>query len=308
MGSMDTRLDMQKFVEERLETVPLAKGRKAEEEASLEEREATRAAVGSLTWAAKEGRPDAAAAASLVASALSSLKVQDVMDLNKAIVAVKKRADLSLKIQSIPLSVLQWGVITDASYANASKGRSQGAFAVIAFEEKMVMEGSGKCNLLHWRSGKIQRVVNSTLAAETQSLSRGLSELSWTVTVFNELTTEDFNMKDWEGALHQRRLQAFASEKTEPDLKSICVVDAKSLYDHLSKETIGTASDKRTALEMQVIRQTLAETSTSIKWLPHPKMVVDVLTKRNGNIEPLHHLLDSGVFSLADTKEKTWEL
>ncbi len=298
------KIDMQKFVEERLQQVPLAKGRKAEEEASKEEKEATRAAVGSLTWAAKEGRPDAASAASLVASALSNLKVQDVMDLNKAIVAVKKRADLSLKIQSIPLSELQWGVITDASYANASKGRSQGAFAVIAFEEKMIGEGSGKCNLLHWRSGKIQRVVNSTLAAETQSLSRGLSELSWTVTVFNELTTKDFNMKEWERALHQRRLQAFASEKSEPELKSICVVDAKSLYDHLSRETVGTASDKRTALEMQVIRQTLAETSTSIRWLPHPRMVVDVLTKRGGNIEPLHQLLDSGVFSVADTKEK----
>ena len=303
-GKSGFKIDMQKFVEERLQPVPLQKGRKAEEEATAEEREATRAAVGSLAWAAKEGRPDAASVASLVASSLSNLRVQDVMDLNKAIIAVKKRADLSLRIQSIPFGDLQWGVITDASYANATKGRSQGAFAVIAFEEKVVKEGSGRCNLLHWRSGKIQRVVNSTLAAETQSLSRGLSELSWTVTVFNELTTQNFNMKEWEGALQQRRLQAFASEKSEPELKSICVVDAKSLYDHLSKETIGTASDKRTALEMQVIRQTLAETSTSIRWLPHPRMVVDVLTKRSGNIDPLHDLLDSGVFSLADTKEK----
>ena len=61
---------------------------------------------------------------------------------------------------------------------------------------------------------------------------------------------------------------------------SVGVVDAKSLFDHSSKETVGMTSDKRTDLEMQVIRQSMSETCTTIRWVPHPCMKVDALAKR----------------------------
>ena len=94
-------VDMEKFVSERLQPVKLEVGRatRSKEDATPEEKEAVRAAVGSLTWAAKEGRPDAAAAASLIASSMSELRVQDILDLNKAINQVKDNAKLALKIQ-----------------------------------------------------------------------------------------------------------------------------------------------------------------------------------------------------------------
>ena len=304
------KIDMKKFVSERLQPVKLQTGRAScpREQATEEEKEAVRAAVGSLTWCAKEGRPDAAAAASLIASSMSELKVQDIMDLNKAIGQVKEEEDLALRIQGIPMEELSRGVVTDASYANVCKGKSQGAFAVLALEKKVATQGKGRCNLLHWRSGKLHRIVNSTLAAETQSLSRGLAELAWTVTVFNEFTTEDFDMKQWEKRLRQHRLHALVSEEADQELRhNVSIVDAKSLYDHLSRETTGIASDKRTALEMQVIRQALAETKTQIKWVPHPSMIVDSLTKRHGNVAPLIQLLRSGVLEVRqvfDIKKK----
>ena len=63
------RVDMEKFASERLHEVALSKGRSAEKDdmATEEEKKDTRAALGALAWAAKEGRPDAAAA-SLIAS------------------------------------------------------------------------------------------------------------------------------------------------------------------------------------------------------------------------------------------------
>ena len=305
-SNFDFMIDMEKFVDERLNPVSLEKGRKgqADDWATEDEKNATRAAVGSLTWAAKEGRPDAAVTASMVASKLNSLQIQDIIDLNKGIESIKARKDLALKIQSIPMDQLCWGVVTDASYANAVKGKSQGAYAVLAFEEKLMSKGEGKCHILHWRSGKIHRVVNSTLAAETQSLSRGLAELTWTVTVFNEFTTKDFDMRCWQEALAKRRLSALVSDESEPELKrGISIVDAKSLYDHLSKETTGSTDDKRTALEMQVIRQAMAETATGIKWVPHPQMIVDALTKKGGNLFPLYDLIDSGVYRLFESNK-----
>ena len=119
------RIDMEKFVSERLQEVKLEVRRagRPHEQAISEEKDATQAAVGSLTWAAKEGRPDAA---SLVASQLATLQVQRILDLNKCIRSVKKEAAMHIRIQPIPMDRLSWAVYTDASYANASKSRSGG--------------------------------------------------------------------------------------------------------------------------------------------------------------------------------------
>ena len=304
-------IDMTKFVTERLKTVSLDKGRSADpdSDATQAERDAMRAAVGSLTWASKEGRPDAAAASSLGASSLKSLKIRDILEINKAIKLVKDNHDLHIKVQPIDEERLAWGVVTDASYANASKSRSQGGHAVIAYDHEALKSGRGRCNLLHWRSGKINRVVNSTLSAETLSLSRGLGELGWTVTVYHELTDRYFDLKRWEKVMRERRTCAFASEQSEQRLrKNICVVDAKSLYDHLSKETLGVADDKRTAIEMQIIRQSMSETATQIRWVPHQLMLVDGLTKKGGNMLPLYSLLRSGQIKVLEDKKIFREL
>ena len=115
-------IDMKKYVEERLEEVKLEKGRSTmkEEKANAEEIAATRAAVGAVTWAAKEGRPDCAAGASLIAGCLNSLRIQDILDLNKIIRETKQHPNMSIKIQPISEDRMAFGVITDAAYANAS--------------------------------------------------------------------------------------------------------------------------------------------------------------------------------------------
>ena len=149
-------IDMQKFIEERLKEVPLEVGRaaKKEEDANDQERSDARAVIGALTWAAKEGRPDCAAAASIIAGTLSKMKVQDVLDLNKAVREAKKTSTMCLKIQPIDPRRMVWGVVTDASYANAAGSSSQGAFGVVCADQEILHTGRGKMNLLHWRSGK----------------------------------------------------------------------------------------------------------------------------------------------------------
>ena len=295
------KVDMEKFVSERLQEVPLEAGRSKDKEAAAtdEERSATRAAIGAVTWAAKEGRPDCAAAASLIAGCLNQLKIQDILDLNKTIKEVKKDAGLSIPIQAIEPSRVCWGVVTDASWANIVGGASQGAFGVLCYDRDVIEKGKGTTNLQYWKNGKIHRVVNSTLAAETQALSKGLGELAWTATVYAELTQPDFDLRRWSEEAKRRRLTAFAKEETSSELKhSVCLVNAKSLYDYLAKETVGTTEDRRTAIEMQVIRQSLCETNTAVRWIPHTKMIVDCLTKRCGNRGPLTELLSTRTLDL----------
>ena len=293
-------IDMEKFVSERLREVSLEKGRAQmkQEKASEAERNQARATLGALTWAAKEGRPDCAAPASILASTLNRMTIQDILDLNKTVREVKQTSKLSIPIQPIALEELQWGVITDASYANTEDGASQGAYGVICYGNELWSKGFGKANLIHWKSSKIQRIVNSTLAAEAQSLSKGLIELAWTITVFNEIINPSFELKNWEDEIKRRRLHVLTKSNAEERLrKGLSVVDAKSLFDHLVKETIGTAADRRTAIEMQVIRQSLAETGTQVKWVPHTRMTMDCLTKRHGNRVPLIEFLDTGVLN-----------
>ena len=117
---------------------------------------------------------------------------------------------------------------------------------MICADESIPSEGSGKMNLLHWRSGKMHRIMNSTLAAESQSLSKGLSELAWTITVYKDMVTEGFDLREWQQSLRDQRVVTLTKDDMDETLKrSLCVVDAKSLFDHLVKETVGCTDDKR---------------------------------------------------------------
>ena len=134
LPSFDFEVDMTKFVCERLEPVALAKGRKSEVKALANDSEIAqmRAVIGGLNWAAKEGRPDCAAAASLGAACFPKPTIQDILDVNKAVKLLKDRAELSIKIRAIEVDKLAWGVISDASFANAYGGHSQGAYGILA--------------------------------------------------------------------------------------------------------------------------------------------------------------------------------
>ena len=97
-------IDMKAFVEERLEKVPLDPKRLKERQDKLTEEEGglVRKVCGSLNWAGREGRPDAAAAASMCSSMLMEMCVSDVVELNKIVSRIKEHSDLILKIQAIP--------------------------------------------------------------------------------------------------------------------------------------------------------------------------------------------------------------
>ena len=84
-------------------------------------------------------------------------------------------------------------------------------------------------------------------------------------------------------------------------LLSIC--DAKSLYDHLHSETAGCSADRRTAIEIQIIRASLDAQDGQVRWVDHCGMYVDAMTKRGGNVPLLQTLMRTG--RIAITKEAT---
>ena len=214
---------------------------------------------------------------------------------------LKQRSDLNLKVQ--PLKKMRLSVVTDASFANCGF-HSQGGHLVIAHENNLRDGSAVATNILAWRSRKLQRIVNSTLAAETQSMSRGLAELLWIMVMVQELLDGNFNIKAWRRRLEGEELLVMGSALSERGLQeSLAVVDAKSLYDQLSKDGLG-GQDRRTAIEMQIIRQDLKELGGEVKWVDHLAMPADGLTKVLGSNLALYDLIESGLFSIRPTSEQ----
>ena len=173
----DILVDMKAFVEERMKTVQLSKERQKERMAKIteEERGRVRSVCGALNWAGREGRPDAAAAASMFSSQLMEMTVEDVIELNKVVQGLKKESELALRIQPIAESRLRWGVISDASWANARGGKTQAGHMLIAFDQSLLEGKRAVTNLLHWKSGKV------TTHSEQHTGSRNtiISKRSW---------------------------------------------------------------------------------------------------------------------------------
>lgn len=295
-------IDMEKFIEERLNYIDIRKGRASQkkEDADEEEIKAARAACGALNWLSKEGRPDAAGPSSLMASRLSSLKVEDLYHINDAIKQLKEQSKLAIQIQ--PLVNMRLSVVTDASFAN-SGFHSQGGHVLIAHEAELRTGVPTRTNLISWRSGKLQRVVNFTLAAETQSLSRGLGDLLWAMVTLQEFVDGRFVLHKWPERLGGSEAIALIGAKSDKTLKeSLAIVDAKSLFDYLSKETVG-GQDKRTAIEVQIIREDLNAIAAEVRWVDHPAMLADGMAKLKGSNGALYRVLETGMFSIQEEAE-----
>ena len=84
--------------------------------------------------------------------------------------------------------------------------------------------------------------------------------------------------------------------------QAVAIVDAKSLFDLLIHETTG-GSDRRNALDVQVLREELSELSGRIRWIEYLAMPADCLTKRGGRSEALRELLRAGRFGITEESQ-----
>ena len=73
-------------------------------------------------------------------------------------------------------------------------------------------------------------------------------------------------------------------------------IDAKSVFDALIKECAGSRQDRRTAVDLAIVRATLTVQGSHVRWIPHPLMPADSMTKADlsaGN-DALRHMLRTG--------------
>ena len=120
-------------------------------------------------------------------------------------------------------------------------------------------------SVLSLQSKKIKRVVRSSLAAETCSMSTCQEHLDWMRTMWEHMTRGDFVLENYEQFLTAR--------------PSILVTDCKSFCDATHKEGAAPAStDKRLAIELAIV-MAKASGETDLRWIDARYQVADCLTK-----------------------------
>ena len=277
---------MGKYVEERMAPISIDRGRRSHPDSPVteEEKQKARRAIGSIAWAAKEGKPDLAAPApaSILAARMKNMKVKDMVEINKAIQNVKAKRDLTLRYFPVPPERPGWGAVTDASWANHEDGTSRGAIAIVAFDKSLLDGEVAACSIVWWKSGKLRRKVTSTLAAEAQALNKGLGDLFWARAIYAEL-------------LDPKKLR-----------ESLSVVDAKSLYDNLMKDG-NQPQDKFTALDVAIARERIGGLGVQVRWVEHQSMIVDALTKLGANPDALFDVIEKGTFRLVAEEDRLQE-
>ena len=257
--------DMEQYKHE-LEQIDLSNSDKTKPERILNSKEHTqfRGGVGSLGWFVDHCCPQLSFQLAELRRKQASPTVQDLLKLNEVIRAAKV-IESKIKIRSIPVEHLRFMGVHDAAHANLEGGAPKRGHLILAAPAS-ITNCRVPVSVLSWQSKKIKRVVRSSLAAETCSMSTCQEHLDWMRTMWEQMTRGDFVLENYEQFLTAR--------------PSILVTDCKSLYDAIHKEGAAPAStDKRLAIELAIVKAKAVSGETDLRWIDARYQIADCLTK-----------------------------
>lgn len=252
------------------------------------ERQAMRGLVGSLQYAATNTRPDISSRLTFLQSKINCATIRDLHDCNRLLGDAKKYHDVKIKIQSIPEDRIQFVAYSDASFASREKQQSQKGCLMVAADKSISEKRAAKASPLHWYSKKISRVVASTLAAETYALSDAVDSIEWIRLSWAWILNPQIEWRSPEISL----------KEVTP---SLAIVDCKSLYDAITKNTTPQCREHRTLLEALVIKDRAAQ-GVNMYWVHSAAQLADSLTKHMDNTS-LRWFLQNGHCCLHDISE-----
>jgi hypothetical protein len=217
---------------------------------------------------------------------------------NKLLRFAKKNKEVTMHFPSFEGTIATWNdlgflALSDAAWAARPDGSSQGGMMVLILPKTAFDDKSVEYAMLDRRSWKLARVARSSLNAETQAAAKAADALEYVKTFWN--------------LLHQPDQHVMASS-----LRTACpsalAIDAKSMYDAIKKDTATqSAYCKRTAMELVVLKQTLRQAGSVLRWVSNERQMADGLTKisaRQLSAERLAHQVYRLVYDLSFTAGK----
>jgi hypothetical protein len=249
------------------------------ENISPEERLALRGLIGSLQYASVHTRPDLASRLSYLQSSINSATIATLLDANKTLHEAKRHSNVSITIQPIACEDLRFLAFSDASFSSKKNPDSQTGCVIMSTHKEIGNNTTCLVNPISWGCKKIQRVVTSTLAAETVSLSSVLDQLSWIRLCWAWVMDSNVRWQNPEAALRSLP-QSFstATMKAQRLTEDTVATDCKSLFDLVTRTAPPACSEFRTQLNARKIKDLLAE-GIQLRWVHSGAQLADSLTK-----------------------------
>ena len=291
-------VSQEKYVKE-INPISIGKDRKVTPHDAVNEgeRQSLRALIGSLQYAAINTRPDLASRLGWLQSNINKATVATLLEANKTLHEAKMFADVTVKIQPIPLDHLRFVAFSDASFASEKVPDSHQGMMIMSCHKDIGDNKSSVVNPIVWHSKKIQKVVVSTLSAEAMSLAGAVDILSWIRLFWAWLRDGKCQWQLADETL-LKLPPAFAAIPPEeetttqkppinmaniPSLKhhnhqSIITTDCKSLFDLISRHAPPSCQEFRTQLQAKLIKEHL-NNGIMIRWVPSQAQLADALTK-----------------------------
>ena len=121
---------------------------------------------------------------------------------------------------------------------------------------------------------KLKRCTVNTLAAGAQAMAQGVGASYWVRFLWSEIQGFRMNLTNWQERIGRTPL--------------IAATDSRSLFDNLSKSKHVAAhiEDKRTAIDLTILKNDMTLTRGQVRWVPGEIMISDSLTKKG----PSHFL------------------
>ena len=117
--------------------------------------------VGSLSWATREGVPQGAGEASLLASCFPEPDVKDLKEANASLARLLQQ-DVPLPIRPIPFDRVKLVVFADSNLANAGGGNSQICHMVCAVDQTIREGKEADISCLTYKNHQTHSAGNST--------------------------------------------------------------------------------------------------------------------------------------------------
>ena len=250
-----------------------------EEGTTESERQDLRALIGSLQSAAVNTRPDLASRLSMLQSKVNHAKVETLIEANRVLHEGKRHHDASLCIQPIAPKDFRFLAFSDASFASKTNPDSHAGSIILGTHKDISSNISCPISPISWGCKKIQKVVTSTLSAETMSLASTLDQLSWLKLYWAWFQDPSVDWKNPNESL-PKLPHAFSSSTLKGDIDSqdVAATDCKSLYDLVSRTAAPNCQEYRTQLQARAIKEFLNE-GTVLRWVHSGAQLADCLTK-----------------------------
>lgn len=246
---------------------------------SEEERQQLRALIGSLQYASVNTRPDIASRLSFLQSKVNQATIDTLIEANKTLHEAKRHHDVEIVIQPIKCNDLRFLAFSDASFASKSSPDSHTGCLIMSTHKDIMDNAQCPVSPLSWGCKKIQRVVTSTLSAETMSLATTLDQLSWIKLFWGWILDPNVKWRQPTEALQSLpeavSTATYQAQKLDP---SIAATDCKSLFDLVTRTAPPNCGEFRTQLQARSIKDLLAE-GIKLRWVHSGAQLADALTK-----------------------------